>query len=570
MVQRSIAVPDGAAVVRLRRRFHGQVLLPDQDGYHTARQVWNAMVDRRPAVIARCTSPSDVAAAVRLGRALGLELGVRGGGHSVLGLSVPDGGLMIDLTPMGSVRVDPERRRAQVAGGALLGALDRATQPYGLATTAGNVSHTGVGGLTLGGGMGWLARRFGLACDNVTRFELVSADGELLHASEQENPELFWGRLRGGGGNFGVVTEFEFALHQVGTPALLVDRFYALEDALGVLRRWRELLAAAPRQATLTAWVGTGGPWPFLAPVLWGRPLASVGYVWVGDPDQGRALLAALREGTPPLAERVQELSYLQLQTMDDQRQRPGLLRRYWKGHYLRDLDDAAIAAFLSRGDRGDGDPALLPSGSLQSYGGAIAEVRGRRVGVRPPGCAGGVRGRGGLVRPGRGPGADGGGAALWRRGGAVCQRRVRQRPHRRGPGGHPPRLRPRHAGTAGGAEGPLRPRQPLPPQPQHPAHGPPRPSGPRAWVSSRHGTGAPRKEEPMSNLLVVTSRRSTGPCGRRAGPTRTWRWDRDAVSSTTSAHGQAPTPRQRDDHHRRAGRHLPADRTDGGHEHRG
>jgi FAD/FMN-containing dehydrogenase len=374
MVQRSIAVPDGAAVVRLRRRFHGQVLLPDQDGYHTARRVWNAMVDRRPAVIARCTSPSDVAAAVRLGRALGLELGVRGGGHSVLGLSVPDGGLMIDLTPMGSVRVDPERRRAQVAGGALLGALDRATQPYGLATTAGNVSHTGVGGLTLGGGMGWLARRFGLACDNVTRFELVGADGELLHASEQENPELFWG-LRGGGGNFGVVTEFEFALHQVGTPALLVDRFYAPQEALGVLRRWRELLAAAPRQATLTAWVGTGGPWPFLAPELWGRPLASVGYVWVGDPDQGRELLAALWAGTPAVAERVQELSYLELQSMDDQRQRPGLLRRYWKGHYLRDLDDAAIAAFLSRGDRGDGDPALLPSGSLQSYGGAIAEV---------------------------------------------------------------------------------------------------------------------------------------------------------------------------------------------------
>jgi FAD/FMN-containing dehydrogenase len=374
MAGRSIEVPDGAEVTRLRRRLDGQVLLPEEPGYHQARRVWNAMVDRRPAVIARCNSPADVAAAVRFGRALGLEIGVRCGGHSVLGLSVPDGGLMLDLTPLDSVRVDPERRRAWVQGGALLGDLDRATQPYGLATTAGNVSHTGVGGLTLGGGMGWLARRHGLACDNVARIELVGADGELLHASEQEHPDLFWG-LRGGGGNFGVVTEFEFHLHQVGTAALLVDLFYTPEDAPRMLRRWRDLIAEAPRQATLTAWVGTAAEQPGLAPALWNRPLASVGYVWVGDPDQGRGLLAALRDETPATAERIQELSYLELQTIDDQRQRPGLLRRYWKGNYLRDLDDAAIAAFLSRGDCGDGDPTLLPSGSLQSYGGAIAAV---------------------------------------------------------------------------------------------------------------------------------------------------------------------------------------------------
>jgi FAD/FMN-containing dehydrogenase len=374
MTERSLAVPAGAELTRLRRGVDGQVLLPDQDGYHSARRVWNAMVDRRPAVIARCTSPADVAAALRFGRALGLEIGVRCGGHSVLGLSVPDGGLMLDLTPLRAVRVDPDRRRAWVQGGALLGDLDRATQPYGLATTAGNVSHTGVGGLTLGGGMGWLARRFGLACDNVTRFQLVTADGELLQASERENPELFWG-LRGGGGNFGVVTEFEFHLHQVGTAALVVDLFYAPQDAPGALRRWSELIADAPPQATFTAWVGTAGERPGLAPAHWNRPLASVGYVWVGDPVKGRELLAALRDGTPPVAERVQELSYLELQSMDDERQRPGRLRRYWKGHYLRDLDDAAIEAFLSRGDGGDGDPALLPSGSLQSYRGAIAAV---------------------------------------------------------------------------------------------------------------------------------------------------------------------------------------------------
>jgi FAD/FMN-containing dehydrogenase len=365
---------DSPDLARLRRGFEGQVLLPDEPGYHEARRVWNAMVDRRPAVIARCASPADVAAAVGFARAQELEVGVRCGGHSVLGISVPEGGLMVDLTPLRAVRVDPDRRRAWVAGGALLGDLDRATQPSGLATTAGNVSHTGVGGLTLGGGMGWLARRFGLACDNVARFQLVTADGELLQASESENPELFWG-LRGGGGNFGVVTEFEFDLYQVGTAALIVDLFYAPQDAPGALRRWRGLLAEVPRQATPTAWVGTTGAFPFLPPKLHGRPLASVGYVWVGDPDQGRGLLPALRQGAPPLAERVQELSYLELQRIDDAAHRHGV-RRYWKGHFLRELDDAAIDAFLARGDTdGGGDPALLPYAGLQSYGGAVADV---------------------------------------------------------------------------------------------------------------------------------------------------------------------------------------------------
>jgi FAD/FMN-containing dehydrogenase len=202
----------------------------------------------------------------------------------------------------------------------------------------------------------------------------VGADGELLHASESEHPDLFWG-LRGGGGNFGVVTSFEFALHQVGTMALVVDLFYPPREAPAALRRWRELIAEAPRQATLTAWAGTTGRWPFLPPEARNRPLASVGYVWVGDPDQGRGLLTAFRNGASPLAERVQELSYLELQTIEDAAHRHGV-RRYWKGHYLRELDDAAIDAFLARGDGdGRGDPALLPYAGLQSYGGAVAEV---------------------------------------------------------------------------------------------------------------------------------------------------------------------------------------------------
>jgi FAD/FMN-containing dehydrogenase len=371
MVDRSIA-SGSADLARLRHGFDGQVLLPDEPGYHEARLVWNAMVDRRPAVIARCASPADVAAAVGFARAQELEIGVRCGGHSVLGISVPQSGLMVDLTPLRSVRVDPERRRAWVGGGALLGDLDRAAQRYGLATTAGNISHTGVGGLTLGGGMGWLARRYGLACDNVARFQVVTADGEVLHASRSENPDLDWG-LRGGGGNFGVVTEFEFDLHQVGTAALIVDLSYAPQDAPAALRNWRGLIAEAPPQATMTAWVGTTGAAPSLPPAARNRPMAAVGYVWVGDPDQGRGLLPALREGTSPLAERVQELSYLELQRIDDEQQRHRL-RRYWKGSFLRELGDDAIDAFLARG-AGDGDPALLPAGSLQSYGGAVAEV---------------------------------------------------------------------------------------------------------------------------------------------------------------------------------------------------
>jgi len=363
-------------VAPLRRGFAGRILQPGEDAYDEARGVWNAIADKRPAIIAQCANPSDVAAAVRFGRTRGLEIGVRGGGHSVLGLSVPEGGLMVDLSPMNAVWVDPDRRRAWVQGGALLGALDRAAQSFGLATTAGNVSHTGVGGLTLGGGMGWLARQFGLACDNVANFEVVSATGEVLRASESENPDLFWG-LRGGGGNFGVVTQFEFRLHAVGTAALTADLFYRPEDAPKVMRTWRDLIADAPPQATLTAWTGTAGDWPFLPHEFRNRPLVSVGYVWIGVPDDGRGLLSALRAATPAIAERIQALTYLELQRMDDDRQ-GHRLRRYWKGHYLRELGDEAINAFVSRGAK-DGDdavdPAFLASGDLQSYGGAIASV---------------------------------------------------------------------------------------------------------------------------------------------------------------------------------------------------
>ncbi|WP_157157525.1 FAD-binding oxidoreductase [Diaminobutyricimonas sp. LJ205] len=343
----------------IRAQLGGTLLLPDESGYDEARTVWNAMIDRRPRMIVRCASVGDVVVAIRTAREQELEIGVKCGGHSVVGHAVPDGGLMIDLTPMGAVRIDPERQTAHVQGGALLGALDRATQQHGLATTAGNVSHTGVGGLTLGGGMGWLARRFGLTCDNVLSFEMVTADGEVVRASASENPDLDWG-LRGGGGNFGVVTDFELQLHPVDGRTLIATLSFPLEQAQSVLSRWRDLSAEAPREATFTALIASDGT-------------VSVGFVWVGDPDRGRLLLPSLRALGRPISEQVMEKTYVDLQRMDDTG-RGGTVRKYWKGHYLTSLPDGAIDALLVR-DGVDGHRDMLPDASLQAYGGAIADV---------------------------------------------------------------------------------------------------------------------------------------------------------------------------------------------------
>ncbi len=361
------------------RGFAGEIVAPDNATYDTHREIWNAMVDRRPALIARPTSTDDVATAIRHARDAGLEIGVKSGGHGVLGLCVPEGGLMIDLTPMGDVRVDPGRRRAWVQGGSLLRTLDRSTDPHGLATTAGNVSHTGVGGLTLGGGMGWLARQFGLSCDNVESYTVVTADGETVRATSTENPDLFWG-LRGGGGNFGVVTEFEFRLHPTTGQALAADLYFDPTDAAATaaLRAWRDLLSDAPRQATLTSDTMTAGEAPFLPRRFHGRPVVTAGFVWVGDMVEARRYLETFRRriGTP-VGEDVAGMRYVDLQSSGDERHHHGL-RRYSAGHYLTELSDDAIDAFLARGIPVGGpepDWALMPGGGFQAYGGAIAEV---------------------------------------------------------------------------------------------------------------------------------------------------------------------------------------------------
>ncbi|HEY7828353.1 MAG TPA: FAD-binding oxidoreductase [Candidatus Limnocylindrales bacterium] len=346
--------------------FTGELIGPGDNRYDEHREIWNAMVDRRPALIARCTSAADVAAAIRHGRQAGLDIGVKSGGHNVLGLCVPEGGLMIDLAPMGAVEVDPGRRRAVVQGGAVLRSLDRATEHHGLATTAGNVGHTGVGGLTLGGGMGWLARQFGLSCDNVASYTVVTADGQTVRATATEQADLFWG-LRGGGGNFGVVTEFEFRLHPTTGRALLVELTVDQDRAIGPLRAWRELLPDAPRPATLTADLGAVN----------GRPAVVLGFVWVGDMDQARTYLERFRRaiGLTQL-EDITELAYTALQGIADERHHHGL-RRYSTGHYLTDLPDAAIEAFLGRGLAAGAEPAWdrQPASGFQAHGGAIADV---------------------------------------------------------------------------------------------------------------------------------------------------------------------------------------------------
>lgn len=341
----------------LQETIDGRVLEPGAVGYDEARTVWNAMVDRRPRYVIQCTGVADVAAAVRFAREHDLEVGIRCGGHGIVGHAVPDDGLMIDLRPMGGVTVDPTTRRARVQGGALLGALDQAAQAHGLATTAGNVSHTGVGGLTLGGGMGWLARQHGLSCDNVVSFEVVTAAGDTLRASADEHPELYWA-LRGGGGNFGVVTEFEFALHPEPGQALAAEFHYAVAEAARPMQRWKDLSGAAPREATYTAIIA--------------EQVVALGLVWVGDRSAGERVIAALADElaavAEPAARIVEPMSYLELQTREDDIEGHAW-RRYWKGHYFNALDDELIESLLDR------DGSDLPNVSLQAYGGAIADV---------------------------------------------------------------------------------------------------------------------------------------------------------------------------------------------------
>ena len=349
-------------------RFTGEMLRPSDHGYDDARRLWNAMIDKRPAVIARCRSTTDVAAAVAKANDDGLEIAVRGGGHSVSGLSSTEGGMMIDLRPMNRVVVDTDRRRARVQGGALLGEFDRATHEHGLATTGGMVHHTGVGGLTLGGGFGWLARVYGLACDNLASVEVVAASGGVVRAGEDENADLFWG-IRGGGGNFGIVTEFEFELHEVG-PVLSVQLRFGADEGTSVVRAFRDVMASAPPELCGLVGVSAGRG----AGRLSDEPGDNDVFVWcayVGsDLDEGERLGAPLRQAAGPSAEQVEVLSYPDLQSATGDASGPGR-RHYWKGSLMWELSDAFLDALLDRG-------RILRGGcgiELFSLGGAISRI---------------------------------------------------------------------------------------------------------------------------------------------------------------------------------------------------
>jgi FAD/FMN-containing dehydrogenase len=328
----------------------GTLLTPDSPGYDEARTIWNAMIDRRPGLIVRCGDGADVAAAVRFARAHDLLVAVRGGGHNIAGNSVCDGGLMIDLSPMRQVRVDPAARTARVGPGATLGDVDRTTQGYGLATPLGVNSTTGIAGLTLGGGFGWLSRRFGLTIDNLLSAEVVTAEGEIVRAGEQENPDLFWA-IRGGGGNFGIVTSFEFRLHPVGPEVLSGLVVHPLAGARDVLRFYRDFLPTTPEAYSCWFVLRRAPPLPFLAPEWHGRPILALAMCWSGDLADGERVAAPLRAFGAPLADVVAPNPYADWQTVLDPLLAPGL-RNYWKSHDFLELSDGLIDVLLEYTER--------------------------------------------------------------------------------------------------------------------------------------------------------------------------------------------------------------------------
>ncbi len=340
-------VINSRAVADLRKRFRGALLRPGEEGYDEARQVWNGAIDRHPSLIARCVGVDDVVEAVRFARQHGLLVSVRGGGHSVAGHAVCEGGLMIDLSLMKSVRVDPESRTVRAAAGLLWGELDRATQRVGLATTGGIISHTGIAGLTLGGGLGHLMRKLGLTVDNLLSVDLVMVDGERMHVDAETEPELFWG-LRGGGGNFGIATAFEYRLHPVGPMVLGGPVFWPLSQAPKVLQFLRDFTPEAPDELGITIVARLAPPLPALPAEQYGKPVLGLVLVWAGDLTQGQRVIAPLLKTGTPLVELVRPTPYLSIQSMLDGGASHGM-HYYWKSHRIPELSDDVIDVILRR-----------------------------------------------------------------------------------------------------------------------------------------------------------------------------------------------------------------------------
>ncbi len=348
--------------------FKGTVIAPDSPDYDAARAVWNGSIDALPALIAQCRTVDDIVTATRLTRAAGLALAVRGGGHSVAGLSICDGGVVVDLSAMRNVDVDIDSRTATVEPGATWADLDAATAAHGLATTGGLISTTGVAGLTLGGGIGWLQRKYGLSCDNLVGAEVVTADGDVVTVSETERPGLLWG-LRGGGGNFGIVSRFEFSLHPVSTilGGLMLFPFDRAEEVLTVFRDWA---ANAPDEASMLASIMTAPPEPFVPPDLVGQKAVAILGCWCGDLDAGSRAIQPLR-ALGPSADVFDLMPYVALQTMLDGGAPKGL-RNYFRGGFVRDLDDQVISIALREGAR---MPSPMSQIHFHQMGGAVGRV---------------------------------------------------------------------------------------------------------------------------------------------------------------------------------------------------
>ena len=332
---------DDEAIDRLGSQLRGSVVRPQSPDYDEVRQVWNAMIDRRPGLIVRCAGAADVLACVRLAREHRLLTSIRGAGHNIAGSSVCDGGLMIDLTPMKSVRVDPTNRTARVEPGATLGEFDKEAQAFGLATPLGINSTTGVAGLTLGGGFGWLTRKHGMTVDNLVAVDLVTAAGELMHASAQENPELFWA-IRGGGGNFGIVTSFEFRLHPVGPDVLAGLIVHPFEGAGDLLRRYRDVAASSPDELSCWVVLRKAPPLPFLPAEVHGKEVVVFPICHAGSLAESQKVIEPLMALGQPIGTHVDTMPYTVWQSAFDPLLTPGA-RNYWKSHNFAGLSDEAI-----------------------------------------------------------------------------------------------------------------------------------------------------------------------------------------------------------------------------------
>jgi FAD/FMN-containing dehydrogenase len=351
------------------KSLHGELVLPGDPVYDAGRRVWNGMIDRRPAMIAWCADAGDVIKSVDFARTHGLLAAVRGGGHNVAGNSVCDNGIVIDLSRMKGIEVNAASRIARAQAGLTWGELDRAAQAYTLATTGGIVSRTGIAGLTLGGGIGWLMRKFGVTCDNLRSVAMVTAEGRLLTASADENQDLFWG-VRGGGGNFGIVTEFDYRLHEVG-PVLAGTVYYPAAGCREVLRFYRDYIASIPDELTTMFAYMAVPPNPALYKLLQGGPAAAIHVCYAGPLETGEKVLEPLRRFGPPLLDHIRAMPYVELQSMLDPGAPPYQLN-YWKSSHLKDLSDEAIEVLA-------GYSAAITSPlsqvHLQHLGGAVQRV---------------------------------------------------------------------------------------------------------------------------------------------------------------------------------------------------